>query len=112
MAERFANNAKSELNGAVTSGASIVTVANASTFPSSGNFRILVELEIMLVIAVSGPAFTVTRAYEAIGGLQVAAAHPSGAAVQLLITAGSLQTLFAGSQAPSLANVAFLGGMF
>lgn len=84
--EQFANSASSTLNGTISSSVTSLTVASASTFPSSGNFRIIVDSEIMLVTAVSTNTFTVTRGYES----TVAASHTSGVAVTHILTAGSL----------------------
>ena len=61
-AEQFANNAQSTLTAAITAGATSLTVQSAAAFPSSPQFRILIDSEILLVTAVSGNTFTVTRA--------------------------------------------------
>ncbi len=63
-----------------------LTVASAATFPSSGQFRVLVEDEIMLVTDVSGTTFTVTRGHED----TTAVTHASSAPVALVLTAGSI----------------------
>jgi hypothetical protein len=84
--EQFTNNASSTLNGTITSGAGSLIVTSATGFPTSGNFRIIVDQEIMLVTAVSGPNFTISRAQES----TLAAAHTNGVAVAHVITAGGL----------------------
>lgn len=86
MAEQFTNQASSTLNGAITSGATSLVVASSANFPTSGNFRILVDAEIMVVTAVSTNTFTVTRAQEG----TTAAAHATGVPVTHIVTAGGL----------------------
>ena len=84
--EQFANAAVSTLNGAITSGSTSLVVANASAFPTSGNFRIGVESEIMLVTARSSNTLTITRGQEG----TVAAAHNNGVIVAHIVTAGAI----------------------
>lgn len=84
--EQFANNASSTLSSGISSGATSLSVASASAFPSSGNFRILIDSEIFLVTAVSGTTFTVTGAQES----TTAASHSSGTTVTHIVTAGGL----------------------
>lgn len=86
MTERFANNASTTLNGSINNSTTTVIVSSAVGFPTSGNFRILVDSELMIVIAVSGNTFTVTRSAEGTG----AASHTSGVNVTHIITAGGL----------------------
>ena len=84
--EQLANNAQSSLNGAITSGATSLVVNSAANFPTSGNFRITIDSEILLVTAVSGTTFTVTRGVEG----TTAAGHSNGATVTHILTAASL----------------------
>ncbi len=84
--EQFTNAANSTLGTSITIGATTLSVASASGFPTLGNFRILVDSEIMLVTAVSGTTFTVTRAQES----TTAVAHSSGANVTHIVTAGAM----------------------
>ena len=84
--EQFSNNAQSSLTAALTSGATSFAVANALGFPSSGNFRVLIDGEILLVTAVSGNTFTVSRGQEG----TTPAAHASGVYVTHVLTAGAL----------------------
>lgn len=86
MVEQFANNATTSLNGSITSGATSLVVMSSSLFPSSGNFRVSIDGEIILVTGVSGTTWTVTRAQEN----TTAIAHNSGAAVTHILTAGAL----------------------
>lgn len=85
--ELLHNASQSTLGAAITATATSLTVADASSFPTSGNFRIIVESELMLVTAVSGTTFTVTRGLEG----STAVTHAGGASVTHIVTAGSLQ---------------------
>ncbi len=84
--ERFANGGLSSLDSAVASDDVALTVKSAVGFPATGNFRIIVESEIMLVTGVLGKTFTVARAQEG----TTAASHDSGVAVFHALTAGAL----------------------
>ncbi len=86
--EKFANSARSTLAAPITSSATSLTVAAAGSFPNSGNFRIKINLEILLVTAVSGNVFTVQRGVEETD----AAAHVYGADVTHTLTAEGLAT--------------------
>ena len=87
--EQFGNNASTTLNGSILSGATSLVVTSAANFPTTGNFRILVDsginLEYMLVTAVSGTTFTVTRGQEG----TTAVAHSSLVQVVHVVTAGT-----------------------
>lgn len=88
--ELFANLASTTLNGSISSGALTLIVLSATTFPTAGNFRILVENEIMLVTGVSGNQFTVTRGVEGTAPSN----HNTGVLVTQIVTAGAIsQTL-------------------
>jgi len=88
MTERFSNQAVTALSAAIaTTTATICNVTDASTFPASGNFRIKIDGEILLVTAVSTNTFTIVRGQEA----TVAATHASGANVIHLLTKGGLE---------------------
>src|SRR4051812_13305340 len=89
MTEQFANNAASTLSGGISAGATSLTVASASSFPGSGNFRIIIDSEIFLVTAVAGTTFTVTPGYES----TAQASHGSGAAVTHVCTAGVMSDI-------------------
>jgi hypothetical protein len=89
MTEQFANRARTTLSGGVDSITTTIIVASATLFPTSGTFRIVIDDEIMIVTAVSGATFTVTRGAEG----TTAASHANGSAVAQLITAGSIRTL-------------------
>jgi hypothetical protein len=85
--EKFGNNASTTLNGTITSGAASLVVTSATGFPTTGNFRILVDsggnLEYMIVTAVSGTTFTITRGAEGTTGVS----HTSGVQVVQVVTA-------------------------
>lgn len=86
--EKFKNNATTTLSGSVNNSSDPVTVAvvSASLFPTTGNFHIKIDSEILLVTGVSGTNFTAVRARE---GTTIAS-HSSGAAVKLVLTNESL----------------------
>lgn len=90
MAEILQNNAQTTLNGNITSGATTLVVTSATAFPGSGDFRLTIDSEIMLVTGVSGTTFTVTRGIES----TTPAAHSSGATVTCVLTVGSLAASF------------------
>jgi len=89
MTEQFANNATSTLSSSIGTSDTSLTVVTGTPFSSSGNFRILVESEIMLVTARSSNTLSVTRAQEG----TVAAAHNSGVNVTQIVTAGAIAQL-------------------
>src|SRR5690348_6953800 len=87
MREKFSNNAQSTLSASATNTDTSITVASGSPFPSMGNFRLIVESEIMLCTARSGNVLTVQRGIEG----TTAAAHASGVNVAQIVTTGALQ---------------------
>ena len=88
MAETFSNQAVTTLSAAITTtAATSCTVADASAFPPTGNFRIKIDGEILIVTAVSTNNFTIARAQEG----TTAATHGSGATVIHLLTKGSME---------------------
>lgn len=86
MMELFANAASTTLNSPLTAIATSLTVNSATGFPVSGNFRIIIEGEILLVTTVLGTLWTVSRAQEG----TTATTHAQGVAVTHIITAGGL----------------------
>lgn len=84
--EQFANDCESTLNGAISSSATSLTVTSAATFPTSGNFRVLIDSEIMLVTGVSGNVFTVSRGQEG----TTASGHADLATVIQIMTKGAM----------------------
>src|SRR5262245_12103934 len=88
MAEQLANNAASTLTAAIPDAvATSLTVANGTVFPASGNFRIIVDNELMIVGARSGNTLSsLTRGAEG----TTAVAHTNGAAVTHVLTKGAI----------------------
>jgi hypothetical protein len=96
--EQYSNNTitglASNINNSQTTFA--VTAGESAGFPTSGTFAIVIDAEIMEVQSVAGTDFvdwTVTRASEANGNMQIASAHLAGAEVIAVLTAGSLSNL-------------------
>lgn len=87
--ELFNNNAAAELDGAINNSVTSLDVDDASDFPATGNFRIIIDDEIMKVTAVSSNTFTVVRGTEG----TTAASHADLAAVTHVVTAASLRQL-------------------
>lgn len=84
--EKFKNIGQSTLSAGVDASTTTMPITSVSSFPTDGNFRILIDAEIMLVTAVSGSNFTVVRGQEGTTG----ASHSSGATVTLVLTADSV----------------------
>jgi hypothetical protein len=90
MAERFSNEAATTLAAGINAAATSLPVSSSANFPAA-NFRVRIDNEILLVTAVAGTTWTVTRAVEAVNGVQVAASHAVLATVAHVLTAGGLQ---------------------
>lgn len=77
--ERWKNNASTTLDGAVSATDTTITVDSATNFPSSGDFRILIDnSEEAVVKSVSGLVFTLTAG--------LASGHGDGVNVDLVQT--------------------------
>jgi hypothetical protein len=85
--EKFANKAFTTLNGAIDSDDTPIVVTSATLFPTTGNFRIKIDAELLLVTAVSGSNFTVTRGIEG----STAVSHADGATITHVVTAGAIE---------------------
>ena len=85
MAEKFKNLASTTLTEDLDNAETEVDVASAMGF-IGGNFRILVDREIMKVTGVSGTTLTVVRGQEG----TAATTHSNGATVKHVLTAGAL----------------------
>jgi len=85
-AEQYTNLAATTLNGAITDSALSLVVASATNFPSGGDFKIIIDSEIIKVTAVSGTSFTIVRAQEGTS----AAAHSDLASLTHVVTAASI----------------------
>lgn len=113
MTELFANFAQGVLGAPITASQTTISItptdytgraSGTSNFPSSGNFRIVVQSfdvttqiptsapEIMLVTSVAGNTFTVTRGAESTNAI----AFASGATVTQIVTAAVMTALEAG----------------
>lgn len=84
--ELLINNASTTLNGAITSGATSITVTDGSVFFSDCDFRIMIESEILKVTQVATNTLTVERGVEGTS----AAAHADASTVTAIVTAQSL----------------------
>jgi hypothetical protein len=89
--EQFANEYSTTLQGSITAGATSLVVSSATGAPGVP-FRLKIDDEILLVTAVAGTTYTVTRGQEG----TPAASHADGAAVEHILTAGGLATFAKG----------------
>lgn len=87
MSEQIRNNASTTLSGSIDSTQTTLTVASGTGFPSSGNFRIKIEGELLLVTGVSGTTWTVTRGIESTSG----AGHANAVAIIHVLTEKGLE---------------------
>jgi hypothetical protein len=83
--ENLSNNAITTIAANVGLSDTTISVASSTGFPSP-NFRIVIDSEIMLVTAVSGTAWTVTRGQES----SSVAGHTAGASVANVLTVAGL----------------------
>jgi hypothetical protein len=83
LREQLTNNASTTLNGSIISSDTSITATTGSVFPSTGNFRLKIEDEIIVCTARSGNTLTVTRGAEG----TTAASHSSGASIAHILTA-------------------------
>lgn len=98
--EQFANNASSTLNGGINNLVTSLIVQSAVLFPTQGQFRILIDSELMLVTAVAGTTFTVTRGAEGTS----AVSHSNGVPVTHILTAAALNQI-TGLTAPTQGTI-------
>lgn len=98
MAYIFSNNAVSTLDGAIDDNDTSLDVDDASAFPDSGDFTIIIESEILLVTAVSTNTFTVARGQEG----TAAAGHANGVGVRHILTADFLNDVVLGITPPGV----------
>jgi hypothetical protein len=88
--EQFTNGASTTLAGDITSGAGTLTVASYAGFPTTGQYRVRVDSELLIVTGGLGTAtWTVTRHAEGTS----ATSHSAGAAIVQQLTAGGLDSL-------------------
>src|SRR5215471_185998 len=88
--ETLVNNVSTTLTAAIGSGDTSITVASATGFPSSGDFRIIIDQEVLLVTAVSGTTFTVVRGRDSTPFVS----HSNGAVVKAILTKESITNFF------------------
>lgn len=92
--ELFANGATTILSAAITTGSQTsISVVSATGFPAgpTGQFRILIDTEIMLVTGGLGTTtWTVQRAVEPFAGVQAPNTHANAATVTCVCTAAAL----------------------
>jgi hypothetical protein len=98
--ERFANNARTVLASAAGSGATSITVADASEFPTEPQFRIRIGQELLLVTGVSGTTWTVTRGVES----TTPADHSTNAEVTQVLTAAAMNAMVLAAFQPRMAG--------
>jgi hypothetical protein len=84
--ERFSNFATAQLVGSINASVTSITVDDGSIFPSSGDFSIIIGIEIMKVTARSSNTLTVVRGQDGTTG----ASHTGGDVVTLVLTKRSL----------------------
>jgi hypothetical protein len=91
MAEQFANNASALLSGSMDGSTDPVTfnVDDGSPFPSSGNFRVIIDAEILKVTSRTGNSLTAARNQEG----TTKTTHSSAAPVTHILTKASLLAL-------------------
>lgn len=93
MAEVYNNDASTSLAASCGVSDTTISVVSSSQFNTSGQFRIRIDDELMLVTSVSGTTWTVTRAVEVCEGAQVAVFHNVNSAVYGVLTVASLLEL-------------------
>ena len=87
------NDVATTLNGAITSGATSITVTSGSNFPAVP-FVVRIDSELLLVTSTgTGTNWTVTRASETVNGSATAASHNDGAIVRQVTTAAAWNAL-------------------
>jgi len=88
--EQFANRAHSTLSASIAPGDLSLVVGDGTSFPSSGNFRIVIDDEIIIVGARTGATLSsLTRGAEG----TTASTHAAGAAVTHVLTVASSKLL-------------------
>lgn len=95
MAEQLVNGASTTLAASMTTTQDTLVVTSTAGLPTAPNFALLLDgdttsQELVEVTSVSGNTYTVTRASEAIGGVQTAFTHASGGTVAQVLTVQGL----------------------
>ncbi len=97
--ELFSNNAQTYVNvlGGIDAIQTFIPVKSSSLFPSaSGQFRIRIDDELLIVTSVNGNIFNVLRGQEN----TASSAHTYGSLVTLILTAGSINNI-SGTSGPT-----------
>jgi hypothetical protein len=89
LKESYKSLAQDQLNGGIDSSQTTLTVNTGSVFPSTGNFRLLCDSEIMICTARSSNTLTVVRGQEGTTG----ASHANNAPIYHVATAGSIERI-------------------
>lgn len=90
LREQHINDGITALNGAINNSVTSITVVSGGVFPSAGNFRIMIDSEIMICTARSSNTLTVTRGQDG----TAAASHSDAAAVNMMYSQQSLTRMF------------------
>ncbi len=88
--EKLVNLAETTLAAALTATETTVQLTSEAGFPETGNYRVTVDSEIMLVTARSGKKLTVKRGQEGTTAIE----HKSEAAIAATLTKEALELLF------------------
>lgn len=98
MAEKIGNRASNVLASPITNSQTTITLVGNIGFPTTQNFRIRVDAELMLVTSggTGSTTWTVTRGIEG----TLAAAHPASSKVTHVLTAGGLKQFLAENYTP------------
>jgi hypothetical protein len=87
--ERFANQARTVLAAGIGASDATLTVASTANFPTAPQFRIRIGLELILVTAMAGTTWTITRGIEGTSP----AVHSQNSPVTAVLSAGALNNM-------------------
>lgn len=94
LKQQHKNDAISSLNGSINNSTTSITVSDGSKFPSTGNFRVMVDSEIMICTARSSNTLTVTRGQDGTS----AASHADLATIAMIYSTEGLTRLLQDSE--------------
>ena len=100
------NGVATTLNGAITSGATSLTLTSATGFTNAQYHCLITDgtnYEIVLATALSGTTLTITRAVEAYNGVTTAYGFASGSAISVIASVASVNNLITAAAAAGLA---------
>lgn len=92
--EKYSNFGTSTLLNSIDGSQTTLVVVSAAFYPTTGNFRLLVDSELMLVTGVVGTTFTVTRGVEGTS----AVSHSASAQATAVLTKSGFDTILAEMQ--------------